>query len=280
MMSKVDMADKRAELDVAEIERYLAAAMEMADEVRSMIKSFITAGFRIDRKQDQSFVTSADLEVEQRLREMIGSNFPEHGIVGEEFATINPHADFQWILDPIDGTEDFAHGVATFGTIVGLHYKQWPIVGVIDHPALDMRVSGAFGLGAFQNGSRIAPVSSESAPGDGGVRMVISARANFTPYDNSGPLFDALVRRYPNHRIYRSCYGHTLAITGHADVMVEYGNHIWDLAASQILIEEAGGKYVTVQHLRLSDIETIYGAVFGRPALVDDITGLIRRPDR
>jgi fructose-1,6-bisphosphatase/inositol monophosphatase family enzyme len=105
---------------------------------------------------------------------------------------------------------------------------------------------------------------------------VLSARANFTRYADHGNLFDAITRQHPNHRIYRSCFAHTCAITGAADAMVDYGNRIWDLAASQILVEEAGGKYVMIQDVDVPRVGRVLGGVFGKPTLVDRLVRLLR----
>ena len=113
------------------------------------------AGFRKRLKADASYVTNADLAVERTLRALIGRRFPAHGIVGEEFPPVNAGAAFQWILDPIDGTLSFTHGIPYFGTIIALHHDGIPIVGVIDHPALGLCYSAGLGLGAWCNGRRL-----------------------------------------------------------------------------------------------------------------------------
>jgi len=265
------MTDNRSRIAPAEIERFLKHALALADEARKNILAAQRSGFSVKRKPDKSFVTSVDVAVEQRLREMIGAQFPEHGILGEELSAVNADAPFQWILDPVDGTEDFAHGIPNFGVILGLHYQGTPLVGVIDHPLLDLRVHAAYGLGAYRNGERIRLTDLAPEEIDGTERITLCARANFTRHGDDGPIFDAIVRAHPNHRIYRTCLAHTLAVTGAVDAMVEYGDRIWDLAASQILIEEAGGKYRCVREWDIPDVGKVYGAVFGKPTLVDRI---------
>ena len=271
------MTDIRRELSATEVQNFKSRALELAAEARRIIKTALASGFDVKRKPDGSFVTSVDLRVEERLRELIRTRFPAHGVIGEERPPSNPGADFQWIIDPVDGTEDLVHRVPVFGTIIGLHYHGQPIVGVIDIPMLDICVSGAFGLGAFQNNERILLGDLPSAlPGEG-ARIMLGARANFTRYGDDGRLFDAVTRAYPNHRIYRSCYAHACAVTGAADATVDYGNRIWDLAASRILVEEAGGKYVVIQDADIPGTGRVYGAVFGKPALVGRLAALLRR---
>jgi len=259
-----------------DIARYHAAAVELADEARRIVGPALERGFSVETKPDQSLVTDVDRTVERRLRELIGRWFPDHGILGEEYPPTHPESAFQWIMDPIDGTEEFVHGIPTFGTMLALHHGGVPLVGVIDHPALDVRVNAGIGLGTYRNGRRIrltdAPVSSRPE----GVRLVLSARANFTRHIDDGHLFEALTRAYPNHRIYRAAYAHTAAVTGAADAMVDMHNRLWDLAPSQVLVEEAGGRYVVVRDFPAPDGGRILSAVFGKPAVVDRLAAFFR----
>ena len=100
-------------------------------------------------------------------------------------------------MDPIDGTEEFVHGIPTFGTMLALHHREVPLVGVIDHPALDIRVNAGIGLGTYQNGRRIRLTDVPVSPRPEGVRLALSARGNFTYHVDEGHLFEAPTRAYP-----------------------------------------------------------------------------------
>jgi histidinol-phosphatase len=266
--------DPRGQLDAATIEALHAAALQFADSARDLILRAWHAGFTVERKRDGSLVTSADLEVEDRLRFLISKTYPDHGILGEEFPPARPGARFQWILDPIDGTEDYVHRVPTFGSILALHYEGMPVVGVVDHPVLQLRCHAAYGRGTYHNSERIT--LTDIAPGTPPeqIRVVISARANFTRYRDDGAYFDKLTRHYPNHRIYRSCFGHTLVGSGAVDAMVDYHDTPWDLAASRILAEEAGGIYRVVRRFVVDGVP-IYSAAFGKPTIVERLCALL-----
>ncbi len=269
--------DIRNEISASEVERFYSTALEFADEARAVIRATLVAGFEVRRKPDRSFVTSADLKVEERLRELIGRHFPDHGVIGEEYPPANPDAAFQWIMDPIDGTEDFVQRVPTFGSILALHYRGEPVVGVIDHPVLDMRVSAGFGLGTYHDNKRIMLADLDPAAIDGAERVMLPARANFIKHRDDGALFDVLARAHPNHRIFRSCFTHTCAVLGAADAAVDYGNGIWDFAATRVLIEEAGGKFVIVRAWDAPSFGRVYGSVFGKPVLVDRLASHFNR---
>lgn len=262
-----------------DLRRFHALAVTLANESRQIIHESLKAGFEIKHKPDYSFVTSVDLKVEERLRELIAARFPTHGIIGEEYPPTRADAEFQWLIDPIDGTEDFVHGIPLFGTIIALHHQGKPIVGLIDQPLLGTQVSATLGGGTYYNQQRIRLRDNDATP-SGSERVILSARANFTRYGDHGHFFDKIVRAHPNHRIYRTCYGHVCAITGAADAALDYGNRIWDLGASQILTEEAGGKYICVQEVEVADGGKIYGAVFGKARLVASIASVFETQKR
>lgn len=267
------------ELPAGDIARYHAAAVELADEARRIVRPALERGFSVETKLDRSLVTDVDRAVERRWRELLDRWFPDHGALGEEYPPTRPASPFQWIMDPIDGTEEFVHGIPTFGTMLALHHRGVPLVGIIDHPALDIRVNAGVGLGTQRNGRRIrlddAPVSAR--PED--MRLVLSARVNFSRHVDEGHLFEHLTRAYPNHRIYRAAYAHTAAVTGAADAMVDMHNHVWDLAPSQVLVEEAGGRYAVVRDFPAPG-GRLLSAVFGRPAVVDRLVALFHGDGR
>ncbi len=268
--------DLRAELKPATVERFCLAARNMLDTSRGMITRALQQGFHVEKKADASFLTSVDLDVEQQLRRMIIEQFPDHGIVGEEFPPHLPAAAYQWIMDPIDGTEDFAQGIPTFGTILALYYHGLPLLGVLDHPRLDMRVWAAYGMGTHKNDQRIRLDELPAAAVDGSERVMLGARANFIRYRDDGRCFDAVARAHPNVRIYRTCFAHACVASGSADAMVEYHVRHWDIAATRILVEEAGGRYEALQEFTTPDGGKAYSAVFGKPALVERLVTILR----
>jgi fructose-1,6-bisphosphatase/inositol monophosphatase family enzyme len=280
------MEDPRPSLSAALVAELHEQALVFADAARKIIEDAWERGFTVERKRDGSLVTSADLDVERTLRQLIAAHYPEHGVLGEEFPPTRTEADFQWILDPIDGTEDFAHRVPTFGSILALHYRDAPVVGVLDHPALGLRCHAAFRRGAYQNyfarhggtarwhSDRVALTDLAPGVAPAQVRLVTSARGNYIRYRDEGSYFDAVTRAYPNHRIYRSCYGHTLVATGGADAMVDFHDATWDLAACRITTEEAGGAYRVVREFTVDGV-SIQSVVLGKPAVVAHLCELL-----
>ena len=261
-------------LSLAARRRFLREGLKFAAGARRVIRRKMAGGFSIDVKKDKSYVTDADLAAERYLRAAIAKIFPDHGVLGEEFPRVNEGADFQWIVDPIDGTLSFSRGIPLFGVIIALHYRGRPVVGIIDHPALGLRFHAGDGLGAFCNGRRVRvddgrrnwPVFSEVvATGD---------RGHFIKAGKQGA-FARLTRLHPQVRTYADCFGHTLAARGAVGAMVDFGVRIWDIAATELLIREAGGKYVCVQTVERPD-GTLYGIIFGKAKVVDWLVPLFR----
>lgn len=267
----------REQLSKTEIEQYLAAGLELAKLCREVILSTVSSGFEVSRKADRSVVTEADLQAEKAFRARVEELFPNHGILGEEFGATRPDAKFQWIVDPVDGTEEFAAGLPLYGTIIGLHYNGQPLIGVIDHPAFNTTYSAGHRLGCYKNGKRLDPNQvMKDLPPDVSPRVGLSPRRNFKRYQDNGAVFDQLVREFDNHRIYHSCYDHTAVVNGSLDAKVEWGLRIWDLAAIQVLVEEAGGKYTVVKQEERPGGGVAYSVVFGKRALVDQILPICR----
>ena len=123
------------------MEEYLQFAGRLADAAREISLRWFRAGVAVQNKNDDSPVTNADRECEQKMRELIAGAYPQHSVVGEEFGG-DAHDGWVWILDPIDGTRSFISGSPQFCSLIGLSKDGAPALGVIDMPALDERWVG------------------------------------------------------------------------------------------------------------------------------------------
>ena len=248
---------------LCDVRRYLRHALAFADTARAAIRAAVRDGFIATAKPDGSVVTDIDRRVEDLLRDQILAEFPGHGVVGEEGGASRPRADTIWWLDPIDGTSNLVAGIPTYGTIIALHVGGKPVVGVIDHPALNMRSWAGRGLGLHRSCRWQWPT-----PAAGDVPLVLNDRSVF---DRSGDaaIFAALTDAHPRARIYNDCFGHTLALGGGV-VVVEFNARPWDLAATRLLVEEGGGIYVDSVSHRSTESSPVQGryAVFGPPGAV------------
>ncbi len=267
--------DPRNGLAKARRQELLDTALELTDVLRERIKEAAGHGLTIESKPDHSLVTSADVEGEQAFRAAVLARQPAHGVLGEEFPPLNPEAEFVWVVDPIDGTAEFAAGLPVWGSIVALNYRERPLIGVIDLPALNVRAHACYGLGAFVNGEpvQVKPMPEEEI--NGRERVGTPSKVNYARREGGGALFDKLCNAHPNVRIYHTCFTHVLAASGGLDAAVEWNAPHWDVAATRILIEEAGGKYMQLKSPPGNDGATLHNVVFGRPGLVERIAATL-----
>jgi len=227
----------------------LAARLELA--VRAAREAGqLTLGFfqredlTVDRKADNSPVTEADRQAEQLLRRTIRSVFADDGILGEEFGEEAGTSGYRWILDPIDGTKSFICGVPLYGTLIGVERAGTSIVGVIYIPGSDECVYAATGGGAWYTRGPSAPrparVSHRNRLAD--AVFLTSQVDSFYPRA-AQQVYLELERAASITRTWGDCYGYLLVATGRADVMVDPVMNVWDAAALQPIIREAGGAF-------------------------------------
>jgi histidinol phosphatase-like enzyme (inositol monophosphatase family) len=217
----------------------------MAREAGQLTLDFFrTDRYRVERKADNSPVTAADRDAESLLRERINAAFPHDAIVGEEYGRQDGSSGYRWILDPIDGTKSFISGVPLYGTLVGVEFDHRGILGVLYLPALDEMVFAAEGGGAWYCQGDVEPRAARvcSCPDLAQGLFVTSQIDSFGDRGADG-VFLELQRRAAITRTWGDCYGYLLVATGRAAVMVDPELHVWDAAAVQPILQEAGGTF-------------------------------------
>ena len=170
------------------------------------------------------------------MRDLIRKEFPTHGIIGEEFGSEKPDADFVWVLDPIDGTKSFASACPLFGTLIALLHEGQPLLGAINLPALNQLFLGdnaTTTLNARPIRARPTKQISESV-------LLTSDTLNFAKYQN-GPACDRLISQSKLFRTWGDCFGYALVARGSADIMLDPIMNPWDIAALVPVIRGAGG---------------------------------------
>lgn len=200
---------------------------------------------QVERKRDGTPVTAADRQAEEYLRSRIAAGFPEDAILGEEMPDRPGTSGYRWILDPIDGTKSFVHGVPLFGTLVGVEFEQRPAIGVVVLPALEEYVYAVCGQGAWWHTrgaekprpARVSQVDrlDEATFCATGVNEFVRT-GRFSAYDE-------LRGKCRLVRGWGDCYGYFLIATGRAEIMIEPELSLWDMAALPPILEEAGGTF-------------------------------------
>lgn len=225
-----------------DLEGFLDFAMDAAWQAGQSTLAHFQTGVSVEWKQDRSPVTVADRESEKLIRKLVEKRFPKHTVLGEEMGELggpDGGSTHRWIIDPIDGTQSFVQGVPLYGVLIALEISGEMVLGVANFPALAEMVAAARGLGCRWNG-RPARVSNVSRLEESLV--CFSEPANL----KKGGKEHFWARLSDSTRIRRGwgdCYGHCLVATGRAEITLDPVVSLWDCAALQPILEEAGGTF-------------------------------------
>jgi histidinol-phosphatase len=254
----------------------LQRLLDLAIRAAMTPSSTILNGFRnptltVERKSDGSPVTPFDREAEQQIRQVLGSDAEQvWPVLGEEFGGDTAGAPYRWVVDPIDGTMPYSRGLPYFGTLIALDdvAAQRSLVGVIQLPAFGELYTAGTGLGARCNG----------------VRISVAARRDLADCLISAPevqkfrlaeLTDGYERLAAEVRYFRGngdCWMHAMAARGVVDAVVEFTLNRWDIAATEVLVEEAGGAFFR-RPSRTTPGK--FDTVFGSPHAAEQIVKLL-----
>jgi histidinol phosphatase-like enzyme (inositol monophosphatase family) len=223
----------------------LELALQAAYEAGEITLEYFQRGnLVVERKDDDSPVTLADRRAEEHLRSRIAEAFPEDAILGEELAERPGTTGYRWILDPIDGTKSFIHGVPLYGTLVAVEHGGESVLGVILIPALNECVYASKGGGAWHQsaGGKPRPARVSHCPKLSEGLFLTSEVASFETIGRRD-VYDRLQASARLTRTWGDCYGYLMVATGRAELMVDPIMQIWDLAALLPIVVEAGGHF-------------------------------------
>ena len=255
-----------------ELSELLELAITLARGAGEITLQYFRRRPETSTKADGSYVTIADREAESYLRRQIAERFPDDGIVGEEEGERAGRSGRRWIVDPIDGTFSFVHGVPFYGVLIALEIAGQPIVGVVNIPALHELVAAASGFGCFFNGepARVSQTASLSEA------LLLATDFNSCERYGFGRAAELLQARAKSSRTWGDCYGYVLVATGRADVMLDPVMNLWDCAPLLPIMEEAGGTFTDWRGARTIDGGNSI-ATNGR--LFDEVMSLVRNND-
>lgn len=253
---------------------YLEIALHAADEAGKIICPFFRQPLSPTTKADHSPVTQADQRSENLIRFILHKETPSFNIIGEEFGGSNIRSDYQWVIDPIDGTRAFITGRPLFGTLISLLFKGKPIIGIIDQPILKERWIGVHGqetqftssLGG-KIGTRLCEHLSDAEASCTSPEILEDA-----PTQNWKTVFNRVKRLSWGG----DCYAYGLLTLGQIDIILDNGNKVWDWAALVPIIEGAGGLITDWQGQQLNpnNTETTVLAM-GNPLLKQKVITLL-----
>ena len=229
----------------------LALAIRLADAADSItLARYQSIDLVVSTKPDNTPVTDADKAAEEALRALLKNHRPDDGIVGEEFGNDAGSAERYWVIDPIDGTKNFLRGVPTWATLIGLIEKQSDgrevvVVGVVSAPALFRRWHASEGNGAFVSVNKGTPerisVSQVSEVKDASISY-----SDFIGWGERLAPFQELMAAAWRTRGIGDFWSHMLVAEGAVDVAAEPSLAVWDMAALDIIVREAGGRFTNV----------------------------------
>ena len=252
-----------------ELKQLLDFAVQVAGEAGAITSRYFKQSIVAERKADRSFVTIADREAEQHIRSRIEKAFPDDGILGEEEGEKEGKSGRRWIVDPIDGTYSFVHGVPLYAVLIAVEIDNEPIVGVANLPELSEIVYAAKGLGCFLNGkpTRVSATTSFTES------LLLCTDFGTCEHHGFGLACGRLQEQVEARRTWGDAYGHVLVATGRAEIMLDPVMNVWDCAALVPIVEEAGGTFTDWRGER-----TIFGgnAISTNGVLFDQVMSIIK----
>ena len=224
----------------------LALALKIADAADLITQSrYQSQDLVITTKPDNTPVTDADKATEEAIRAILMEERPDDGLLGEEFGESENLGSRYWVIDPIDGTKNFMRAVPTWSTLIALIDNGEVVVGVVSAPAIVRRWHASKGNGAFVSFNAGPPrkisVSKVSRIKDASVTY-----SDFAGFGERGEAFMSLINQSWRSRGFGDFWSHMLVAEGAADIAVEPVLAVWDMAALDIIVREAGGSFTSI----------------------------------
>lgn len=217
------------------LEKTLQEAAEIATSHFGRVTTTVKTG------DSNQVLTEADVAIGTHIIKCIQTDFPDHSIIDEEAGVIDKGSEYTWIIDPIDGTSNFANGSPLYGVMIGLLKGSEPIAGGIAQPAFNEIYLAEKGKGAFCNGKRIHITSEKILLNTLVSYSIDSHREDPERTKKEAAVLAEIILNCRNIRASGSCFDVTMVAKGVYSAFLNKTSKIWDIAAEQIIVEEAGG---------------------------------------
>ena len=227
------------DFDDSRLSTELRTAREAARAAAAISREYYAGNFTVTTKEDMTPVTQADVECEQKIREIILDRFPEHGFYGEETGRTRDDADSLWLVDPIDGTKGFVRQYPFFSSQIALMRGGEIVLGVSSGTMMDVLAWAEKGQGAWLNGERLG-VSDITDPDRAAVS---TGNLKSLALSDGWTKLGEVVSRADRIRGYGDFYHYHLLAAGKIEAVIESDVNILDIAALSVVVEEAGGVF-------------------------------------
>lgn len=254
------------------MENYLEFALDLAKEAGTLMLENFKLGMKKEWKEDDSPLTITDTAINDLIIARVKATYPGHAVLGEEasFGT-KEESEYMWIVDPVDGTIPFSHGVPTFAFSLALTHKGESIVGVVNDPVMGRLLWAEKGKGAFLNGDPLKVSTSRTI-----AHTVINVDG---PQNKEFPVgnLPALINEQKGRITKFSClvYGGMMVALGEYSAAVCTGWMPWDIAALKVIVEEAGGKVTSLYGEEQLYNQDIKGALISNGLVHGEVLNLI-----
>lgn len=217
---------------------------QVLHEATEIAVSFFGKTQAQDKAEDNNQVlTEADLAIGKHLIERVSSSYPDHNIIDEEAGVIDRHSRYTWVIDPIDGTSNFAAGLPTYGVMMGLLENDIPVAGGIALPAFEQIIVAEKGQGTHCNGQRVNVTTENSLLKTLVAYGIDGHQENPDQTRQECQILSEIVLQIRNLRSSNSAFDIAQVALGRYGGMLNQTSKIWDNVAQHVIIEEAGGVY-------------------------------------
>ena len=205
------------------------------------------SGFAVKRKENQSsVVTTADLASEKAILEIIRSRFPDHGIICEETGHLPGSSPFTWVVDPLDGTSNFAAGVPWWGVLLALLDNGVPRMAIMHVPAMQLTFFSEAGQGVWRN-QQVVRVSPETSLSNVLCAFAMDVNAQAEETGRQVAALGRVIKQVRNFRCSNCLLDLCFTVDGRFGACVNYNTKIWDIAPFALMLPEAGGVLTDVE---------------------------------
>ena len=225
---------------ISDISKHL---LSIINDIDSQSASFFKKyhSLDIEKKQDDSFVTNADREIEALIMDKLLNYDNRYNIIGEEQGYLNNGSEFSWVIDPIDATNNFIRGIPIWATLISCFFNDECIASIVSAPAMQIQWYAAKNTGAFQiadNKVRRMQVSEKTSLAES---QILYGSLDLATTTWGKDTFLNALNHAGRSRGFGDFYGHCLVAEGSAEIMLDADLKIWDIAPFLLLIPEAGG---------------------------------------